>query len=368
MIKTGFRSLLLGLALTLGAAGMAAAQTAPDTLVTNTVDLTYQSGASTPVVTLNNAASVTFRVDRKIDLAVTAQAVSGQQTAAPGQQTVVLPFRVENLGNDTQGFDIDVTNAGGTLNLTYSATATTALGQYYVVISTDATLDGADTAYDTASPANAGNLAPSGSYFVLIVANVPLSATDGLQDTFEVTATATDAGGATAVTEDRTQGLNGVNTVFADAATNSSRTGSQIDAAVTGADKDETRLLVAAPQITATKTVGVLSENLPSAPFDCANGTATAATNLAAIPGACLEYTISVTNAAGASTAATNIEVTDVLPGTVTFVAVDNITYTGTAGTTDAEPTESPAGTVTATIGTLPVGTTASFRIRVTVN
>ena len=370
MVKTGFRSLLLGLALTLGATGMAAAQTAPGTVVSNTIDLTYQSGTGTPVITQDDVATVTFQVDRKIDVAVTAQAGSGQQAAVPGQDTVVLPFEVENLGNDTQGFDIDVViSAGGTLGLTYSATATTTLGQYYVVISADATL-GSDTPYDTANPANAGDLAAGGSYFALIVANVPLSATDGLQDTFEVTATATTAGSATAVTEDRTQGLNGVNTVFADAASNSSLTSSEIDGAETGADKDETRLLVTAPIITATKTVGVLSENLPSAPFTCASDSATAVSTLAAIPGACLEYTITVTNDGGASTAATNIELQDVLPSGVTFAGVSSITYTGNgagSATTTTEPANS-GGTVTATIGTLPADTTATFTIRVTVD
>lgn len=372
MKHTRLKSFILGTAMMVAGAGMAAAQTtAPGTTITNTIDLSYSSGAGTPTIELDDAATVAFVADRKIDLLVTASTGAGNKTAVQGQTEVVIPFRVQNLGNDTQGFDIDAEIvAGGTLGLTYSASATTTLGQYYLVISSDETLDAADPVYNTAAPANAGDLAPNGEYFVLVVANVPTTSVDSQEDIFVITATATQPGTATAVTESRSADLMVVSTVFADNASNAAYQPNEIDPSLTGQDKDNTRLVVTAPKLSATKTLLVLDENLPTSTFACATTpSGTPAANLAAIPGACLEYTIAVTNAADASTAATDIVITDPLPSNVTFVRADNIVFTGTnagSATTTTQPANA-SGTVTATIGSLPAGTTATFKIRVTV-
>ncbi|MFO7805632.1 MAG: hypothetical protein R6V30_08165 [Paracoccaceae bacterium] len=340
----------------------ASAQTAPNTTITNTIDLTYNSGDGTPDVTVNDAATVTFLVDRKVDLGVTAQAAGGQVTAVQGKEGVALAVRVDNLGNDTQGFVIDVSGGGtigGGSGLTYSETATTDAGSYYVVISSDAALGG-DTVYNTNTAPNAGDLAPGEEFYVLIVANVPTGASDGQFDDFTVTATATDAGTATAVVEDRTQGLSGVDTVFADAATNSTRqTGVEIDEGLNGKDADETRLFIAAPTISATKEAVVLDEMLPDSSFVCATGGAATGTDLAAIPGACVEYTITVTNGSTSGTAASNIVITDALPANTTFAG------TSTGGFTSV----SNAGTtVTGSLATLAANASASFTIRVTID
>jgi uncharacterized repeat protein (TIGR01451 family) len=369
MIHRTLRSLALGLTLAASGAGLTWAQTAPNTLVTNTISLSYNSGGTTPTVTVDDAATVEFRVDRKVDLAVTANTAAGQLIVNPGQAggfgagQVFLPFQLQNLGNDTQGFVIAVTGGGtigGGSGLTYSATATTTAGTWYVMVGPNA--DGsAATVYDVSAAGNAGDLAPGASRYVFVIANVPIGATDGQFDDFTVTATATNAGTATAVTEDRTQGLTGVNTVFADAATNSTRTGNQIDAGLNGKDADETRLLVNAPILTATKTAVVLDELLPGSTFNCATGGAATGAPLAAIPGACVEYTITVTNAGSASIAASNIAVTDPIPA--------NTTYAGhTAGAFTVTTTGTPVSSVSATLGTLAAGASQSFRIRVTVD
>jgi hypothetical protein len=52
----------------------------------------------------------------------------------------------------------------------------------------------------------------------------------------------------------------------------------------------------------------------------------------------------------------------------VTFAGVSTIAYTGTAGGASTTAPANSGGTVTATIGTLPAGTTATFTIRVTVD
>jgi uncharacterized repeat protein (TIGR01451 family) len=206
---------------------------------------------------------------------------------------------------------------------------------------------------------------------VVIVANIPITAVDAQLQDFVVRATVTDAGTATAVTEDRTQGLAGVNRVFTDAASNSIRTSTEIDVELDGKDADETRIILRAPVLTATKTAVVLDEALPGSTFNCATGGAATGSPLAAIPGACIAYVITVTNTSPSDTAATDVVMTDVLTGQpVTYRGVSTITYTGTdaaSAVTTTQPTRSGT-TVSATIGNLPEGVTATFQIRATIN
>ncbi|MGY6535545.1 MAG: hypothetical protein ACXIVG_09400 [Pararhodobacter sp.] len=363
MIPNPFRTLALSTALAVFAGG-AMAQTAVNTEVTNTINLSYNSGAETATVTQNEAASVVFNVDRKVDVVVAAQTGDGVFGAVPGEQ-VTLPFLVQNQGNDTQGFVISVDHGGNigiADGLTYSATATTDEGQYYVVVSDDGNISGA-TVYDVTAGPNAGDLAAGGQYYVIIVANVPIGATDGELDNFIVTATATTAGGNIPVEQNREQGLTGVNTVWADAASNSTRTGNPIDDPTNGKAADETQILITAPNMTATKTVVVLDEMLPGSGFDCVAGGTATGSPLAAIPGACLEYTITVTNNSDA-TAAENITITDVIPGNTTFAGTSD-------GDFNAVSFNEGTNTVTATLSSLGAGDpspTASFRIRVTID
>lgn len=379
MVKTGFRSLLLGLALTLGATGMAAAQnaTAAGTSVSNSITLSYNgadNGGTQVRVDLPPTASMTetFTVARKIDLSVTADQGAQVLQVTPGQLAAQIQFTLENLGNartsgsPAQDFNINVVNTGdlaGAAALTYSATASTTLGEYYV------TVDGA--AYDVGNP-TAISLAPNGTATIRVIANIPGTSTDGLADVFTVTAVAVDGG--TAVTESRTADLDDIDIVFADAESTTAMVGSTaatpLDAALNGQAAAETRMIVSAPQLTASKTAVVLDEGLPGSSFDCAAGGTATGSPLSPIPGACVEYTIIVANDAAATASATAVTISDVLPGDVTFAGVSTIAYTGTgagSATTTTEPVNS-GGTVTATIGTLPAGTTATFTIRVTVD
>ncbi|TQM89981.1 DUF11 domain-containing protein [Roseinatronobacter monicus] len=363
MIPNPFRTLALSTALAVFAGG-AMAQTAPNTVVTNTIDLTYNSGANTDAVTQNDAASVTFNVDRKVDVVVAALTGSGVFNAVPGQE-VTLSYRVQNEGNDTQGFVIGVVdggNIGVAGGLTYSETATTTEGEYYVMISTDGTVAGG-TVYNVTDGLSAGDLNAGEEYYVLIIANVPIGATDGQLDDFIVTATATTAVGNTPVVEDRSQGLTGVNTVFVDAASDSTRTSSEIDPATNGKAADETRILITAPVIVAEKTVVVLDENLPGSTFDCAAGGTATGSPLAAIPGACLEYTIEIRNDSteNGGTAAGTLEITDVIPANTTYAGHTPNDFTITENGT-------PVTSIIAELATLAAGETKSFTIRVTID
>ncbi len=350
-------------ALFLATTGAALAQnTAPNTLVTNTIDLSYSGGVGTPTVTVPGAASVEFRVDRKIDVSVETVPTGGQVASVQGRQEVVIAHLVRNLGNDTQSFVYDVQQLTAGIagsGLSYSNTATSTLGEYYVMISpTTAVADG--FVYDVGAPIT-GTIPVGGEFYVLIVANVPTNALDGQEDTFLVRAIATVSGGnTTPITQDRTQGLMGVNTVFADNSSVSSLSGGVIDDSLNGRAADDSRLLITAPQLSATKTVEVLDEGLPGNSFTCSTGGAATGTQLAAIPGACLEYTIVVTNDGAASNAATDIVIVDTVP--------DNTSFAGTTAGPFTIATSGTPVTVTATLPTLVAGNSAEFRIRVTVD
>ncbi len=386
MIPQFFRTLALSSSLALVFAGGAMAQvadpadqTAPGVQVTNTISLTYNGAdvSGEPVaVTLPEVSehSAVFTVARKIDLSVTAEASDGEVTVMPGAQAVSFDFIVRNLGNGTQGYNINVTNTDGELpgetdglgdtfaGLTYSATTTTAPGTYYVQVA------GSD--YDTTANTNAGDLAPGETLTVTIVANIPDIATDGLADLFAVTAISLEEDTDTVVQEVRTNALDSEtpNVVFADAATEWSFEGgpSEANGEPNGQDADNTNLRVTAPVITATKTAAVVDENRPGSSFECdtGSGTANSGTPPAAVPGACVEYTIIVTNDSPSETAATNIVIKDPIPGNTTYAGVTQGGFTSVTFNAG----EGANGTVTATLATLAHNDTAEFRIRVTID
>ena len=369
MVKTRLKTLILGTALMMAGAGMAAAQnvTAAGTDVTNTITLSYNgadNGGTTVRVELPESQRPveTFKVAQKIDLSVTADQTDQELEVLPGALEQTVQFTLENLGNPktaaspAQDFHINVANtgtlAGGApaVALTYSPTATTTPGAYYV------TVDG--TVYDVANP-TAIALDPNGTAVIRVIANIPDTSTDTLADVFTVTAFPVDGAGKLA--EVAGADIDTLSIVYADAESTSAMAGGTpvLDAALNGDAKAETRMIVTAPKLTATKTAVVLDEGLPGSTFNCATGGTATGTNLAPIPGACVEYTITVTNAADASAAASAITITDVLSTDTTYAGVTQGGFTSV--------TES-GGTVTATLDTLAIGASASFTIRVTVN
>jgi uncharacterized repeat protein (TIGR01451 family) len=87
-----------------------------------------------------------------------------------------------------------------------------------------------------------------------------------------------------------------------------------------------------------------------------------------AIPGSCLEYTITIVNSGSA--AATVSSISDTLPTEFTF---NGAAFTNFTGGTEATPTagddcSSVACTVSQTGATIGAGVTATIEIRVTVN
>ena len=382
MIPHPFKTLAYGAALSALLAGGAMAQSqgtpAGDTVSNRITSLSYGAGTGTVNVDVNTIDPAVFVVDRKIDLALNSRQALGAEVAVDaGTTSTTLGFTLQNLGNAEQGFTLDVTRFAGDLelNLASPATATPAPGDFYILVSDT---DDVTTAMPYEGPASIGNLGSGDTHFIWLVVNVPADTPEGRFDDFRVRARTTEPTSFDIITSEiRTGDLMEMNTIFADSvATSTLNNGAEIDDLAIdiprdGADVDEGRIQVNAPVISATKSVIVVGELNTFACDDIeANPTAQNA-NEGAIPGACVEYTISVSNDSTTGTAATGITISDALPSEVEFASVSGITYNptgeGEQPSDDTAPNES-GGTVSATIHTLPAGSTASFRIRATIN
>lgn len=343
MTKNILRAALLSTALAGIAGAASAAGTAPGQVVTNTIDLTYSSGGTT--IQRPAAATVTFKVDRKVDFALAGQDASQTVSVEQGSTGQVMVWRLENEGNDISGYDLTVTQSGS-VNLTYDKTGSGAKGTYSVYVGTSATDSAGDVLYDTDGVVSIGNIAADGVRFIKIKANFPDTIADGSKATFELAATALNAGTTTPTTMVRGQGLDGVDTILV----NPSPDGK-------GIEKSSEEYIVSAPKLTASKTLVVVSENF-NGNFACATAAPESGAE-AAIPGACIEYTISVSNAADATSSARDLTIADVLPSDITYRAI----YANNGFTT----VDYASGKVTATVTTLPAGATASFKVRASV-
>lgn len=341
-IRAARRSLLCAVSTLAFAGGAHAAGTAPGTSVSSSVSISYSSGGTT--ITQDDAASVEFVVDRKVDFSFQGQEAGDAVLAEQGADGQTMVYRLENEGNDASGYDIDVA-ASGDIGLSFDAAGGGAPGTYSVYVGDAPEVAAEDALYDISGTTNLGDLDADAVRFVKVVAHIPSDVADGATDSFDVTATALDAGTDTVTTEVTGQGLQGVDTIFTDPGED-------------GLELQTERYVVQAPQLTASKSAAVISENL-SNDFDCGSDPADSGAE-AAVPGACVEYTISVSNGEEASTDAVNVTVTDELP--------DGITYAGTAANVGFDSVTEAGGTVTGELGALAPGATASVRIRAVVD
>lgn len=266
-----------------------------------TVNYTVGTVAQTPIESsptgnsvpgVGAGANTTFVVDNRINLNVTE--LSGNATVVgPGQPNVVTAFTVTNTGNATQGYQLVASNlVGGALFGNTDSTDVANLRVFVDNPGAGGTAGVYDAAFDLA--ANVNTLIEDGSVVVFILADVPVAATNGQFSNVRLQARAAVAGtnGATLVTESTGADTAGVDIVFGDAGRDALQT----------AD-DQYSVLSAALTITKTST-------LISDPF---NGT----TNQKAIPGAVVEYVVSIANNGTAS--AGSIQLSDTLDGTLSF-------------------------------------------------
>lgn len=313
------------------------------------------TGNSTPGV--GSGTNTTFKVDRKVDMTITANdaACIATYPGSTGSASEVLRFTVTNTGNATQDF-----------SAAYAALGGNTLTGETVTIYVDSNANGTfEPATDTATYID--ELAADASRVVfLAVSSIPGAATNGQNAGYTITATARDGGGvgaqgavSTATAGADTPGA--VDTVLADDPGGGN-----------GQESVNTNcgFTVSAAVLTITKTHSVISDPI------------NLAVNPKAIPGATIEYTITIANAAGAATA-TSIAVSDAIDANTTFVAAGYGAGTGiqvtapnlyggaaTALTNAADADEgSIAGATVSVSGiTLTAGQSATVNFRVTIN
>jgi uncharacterized repeat protein (TIGR01451 family) len=285
-----------------------AAGTAANTDIDNRATVNFQVGgvAQNPVESsptgnstpgAGNGANTTFKVDNKIDLTVT-EVGGAATTVGAGATNVVTTFKVTNTGNNTQGYNLSSANVGGTLFTRADAFDMTNLRTFVStaacsgVSPTPSYNSGTDTAV------NITTLAADACAYVFILADTPVTATNGQASNVRLTALTRVATTLAAVTQ--TAGAESptvVDVVFAD----------------TGRDAQETaddQYFVQTAALSVGKTSTVISD-----PFNLA-------VNPKSIPGAVMEYGITLTNTGAVS--ATVVTITDPVPTNTTFA---NATY-----------------------------------------
>jgi uncharacterized repeat protein (TIGR01451 family) len=251
------------------------------------------TGNSNPGV--GNGANTNFVVDRRVDLTVT-ETGGGGATVNPGQTNVVATFTVTNTSNASEGYQLAAANlAGGAVFGNTDNTDVTNLRVFVDNPGAGGTAGVYDAAFDTATFVN--TLAEDGNVVVFIVADVPLTVIAGQFANVRLTARAAVAGTNAATLEAETAGPDtaGVDVVLADAGRDGLQT----------AD-DQYAVLSAA--LTITKTSAIISD-----PF---NGTGA---DRKAIPGAVIEYVVSIANTGSAP--ATSVRLSDTLDATLSFTA-----------------------------------------------
>lgn len=282
------------------APAMAAGTRAGNT-ITNTVSVNYNVGGNAQSA---QTASDTFTVDQRVNLTVTN--IGAATSVNPNQTNRVLAFDVTNLSNSTADLNLSVALRAGTA---------ANISNFRVFRDTNGnrTLDAAELTAGAITFLD--EVAEDATVAVLVVSDISINARNA--DNFDVALTAAaHAAGTTGTLGTRlaaTTGANtaGIDTVLFDGAGVS-------DAANDGAFSAQGRYTVSGAVLTIAKTSRIIS--------DPVNGT----TNPKAIPGATIEYCITVANAAGAATA-TNVAILDDLPADVTYLSAFGIFLNGSA-------------------------------------
>jgi hypothetical protein len=311
-----------------------AAGTASDTDINNRATINYQisgvaqtliesspTGNSTPGA--GNGTDTTFKVDNKVDLVVVTQDVAAV-SVTPGSLYAngiynVLEFRVQNDGNTTQDYTLSaiaVTTGGAAKFAGNDAFDMDPPVRIYVnsVQDVDGTYDATDTAVFI------DELAADSYVDVFVVLDAPLTAIDGQIASYHLVATTHDGGaagqGALTVESAGAWVPGTVQVVFADG-TGTAGTDGDRD----GEFSDQDDYEVDTADLTIDKTSDVLTDGFNVSP------------NAKAIPGAIIEYTITIANDAGAGATATSIAVSDSLNTEITNGTLAFVTDSYGAGT-----------------------------------
>jgi len=272
-----------------------AAGIAAGTTISNQASIDYQvASVSQTTVTSNN---YQFVVDRKINLIVSTTD-GAEVSTTPGTTGNVLTFTVQNTGNGTQDFSLSTfTRSGGTA--AFGGTDNNDADSVAVWVE-DGTTGGYQSGEDTETYID--ELAADGTQTVYIVGDFttgPFINNDIAS--YHLVAEAREHGTASTLGNALTE-TSGADTpgsediVFADGQ-GSETTG---DIARDAIFSDDSDYIISAATLTVAKSSAVIS--------DPTNGTS----DPKAIPGAIIEYTITISNGSGAATA-TGISLSDSL-------------------------------------------------------
>ena len=320
--------------------------TSAGSTITNNVTVTFDVGGVTQNAETD---SDVFTVDRKVNVNV--EWVGTATSVAPGAQNQAIAFDVTNLSNDT--IDLALTTA-----LTSGTGAN--ISGYQIFLDTDGDRALSQAEFDAGPITSLDEVAEDDTIEVIVIADIGLNAVNG--DVFDVTLTANAHAGGSAgalgaelVATTGANAVNGVDNVLSDGI-------GATDGEYDGAFSDTGTYEVAGALVTVAKSSRVVS--------DPVNGT----TDPKAIPGATVEYCITVANAAGAATA-TDVNVVDDLPADVSLVANsifvdgDGACANGTAGGSFSAGT-GPAGEdqVLGDLSDVAAGAVRSLYFRVTIN
>ena len=347
----------------LGATPVFAGGTTPGTNIVNNVNVNFQVGG---VAQTQQTATNTFVVDRKILFTLEEKATTGTTSVSPGQTARATTFILSNTSNDVLDFAITPSQlTGGTA----AHGGTDAFDVTNLLVCLDANADAVCDAAPTAT-LTVEDLAADTNMTILIVGNIPLSATNGQVAGVTLSAAALNSNGSaiTLATDATVNGAGTVETIFADTV----KTGNGgTSAARDGIDVATDDYTIAAAVLSVFKSSLVISDGVSTS-------------NFKSVPGAVVEYCISVANAAAGATA-TNISISDLVPTNTTFVAgsikVDgNVTTPGAGQTcsggtvvTDAADADAgsfgtPANTVAGTLANISGGGSSALIFRVTLN
>jgi len=246
-----------------------------------------------------------FVVDQVVDLTV-AEADGADTDVSPGQFDAVARFTVTNTGNETQDFNLSIADlVGGSV---FGNTDNINADALTIVIDAngndvyDAGTDTVATFVDELGANTDPDPLLDNVVSVFILGDIPAAASDGNAANIELTATAHKAGGAGLGVIEAETGINDdpatVQIVFSNN---------------TGSDQDS--YLVNAATLSAAKSSEVISDPLGQV-----------APAALAIPGAFVEYEVTITNIGG--TDATEVIITDDIQSDLTF---ETGTYNGSA-------------------------------------
>lgn len=301
--------------------------TAPGTNISHSITANFKIGTTDQTAV---STAVTYKVDRYINFKVVAMTDITQlnRTAQPGATKVPIAFGVSNLSNDTIDINLEALqyatggNAGATNTDSFNVDNVT----IYVDKNNDRILTEATDPIQT----YIDEIAPGQTRYFWVVADIPSTVTNKQSAGIEVVSTALNGGTANvkgaAIQEVNNGGLTGVDTIFGEEATSNSVAYNGI---YTTVDYYE----ASAAALVYTWKSTVLSD-------------ITGSSNPKLIPGASVEFCLTVSNGASAAKAA-GVKISNTFPADLTFSTAYGVKAGGsTAGSTECSVTNATNGTI----------------------